>query len=557
MGCRIVAKKFGEVVVELGFAKKVDIEAALRVQKQKRMNLGEILTSYKVLTHEQVAQVLEHIGYERVNVNEYNINKSLFDDYHVDIDLLINNSTIPIELKDGILYIATNNPLNFPLFDQLKECYEAFNTEVYVDNKDAIDVKLKELFPTYAGDIIESVVVEDSEELEDDVLIEDVNVSDSPLVRKIDYIIYEAIKLGASDIHIEPQENSDTRVRLRLDGDLVEFTTIARKWKNHAVARVKILGKMDISKKREPQDGEFSFSFQGATFNIRVSTVPSIHGEKVVLRILGSSGQVINIEELGFLDNYEKVINKISKKQGIIVVTGPTGSGKTTTLASILKVRNKPNVNIMTIENPAEIRIKGITQVEASKNMDFAQILRAFLRQDPDIIMVGEVRDKESASIAVGASLTGHLLLTTMHTNNAIGVVTRLVDMGVEPYLVADALELVISQRLVKKICPYCKEPDEEGLASARKLYSDIFENVDILYKGKGCPKCNNRGFLSRLPVFEVLALDDNLRRLIAKGDLEAIKDTGAVKHIIYDGMEKAKLGLTTFKEVYENLYFA
>ena len=557
MRCKSVKKKFGEVVVELGFAKEVDIEAALRVQKQKRMNLGEILTSYKILTHEQVAQVLEQIGYKRVNMNEYTIDKSLFDDYHVDIDLLINNSTIPIEFKNGILFLATDNPLNYPLFDKLKECYQAFNTEVYVDSKDVIDVKLKELFPTYAGDIIESVVIEDSDELEDDALIEDVNVSDSPLVRKIDYIIYEAIKLGASDIHIEPQENNDTRVRLRLDGDLIEFTTIPKKWKSHAVARVKILAKMDISKKREPQDGEFSFSFQGTAFNMRVSSVPTIHGEKIVLRILGSSGQVINLEELGFLNNYEKIINKINKKQGIIVVTGPTGSGKTTTLASILKVRNKPNVNIMTIENPAEIRIEGISQVEVSKNMNFAQVLRAFLRQDPDIIMVGEVRDRESASIAVGASLTGHLLLTTMHTNNAIGVVTRLIDMGVEPYLVADALELIISQRLVKKICPYCKEVDNEGLNGARKLYANIFEDVDMLYKGKGCPKCNNRGFLSRLPVFEVLALDDNLRRLIAKGDIGAIKDTGAVKHIIYDGLEKVKLGLTTFKEVYENLYFA
>lgn len=545
---------FEDLLEEKGYVKKSDLDAVKRLQDNTDQSIQDILIKHSLITSEQIVDTYESMGYTKVNLEKERIENAIFEEYTVDIGMLLENGLMPISVSGEKLSIATMDPLNFYIFDKLKGIYGVKQVEVYIAEREKIEQYIKEKFPVYVED--ETDIDSELDEIDDEELLDDVNVSDSPLVKRIDFIISEAIRLGASDIHIEAQYKADTKVRIRIDGDLIEFATIPKMWKNHAIARVKILAKMDISKKREPQDGEFAFAYRGGNFNLRVNTVPTIYGEKVVLRVLGSKGDIVAIEKLNFLKHYESVKDKISKKQGIIVVTGPTGSGKTTTLASILDEKNKPDVNIMTIENPAEIRIPGINQVEVTKNMGFAKILRAFLRQDPDIIMVGEVRDKESAEIAIQASLTGHLLLTTMHTNSAIGVVTRLVDMGVEPYLVADALELVISQRLIKRSCPHCQEEDTEGLRIAKKMYPDTFYGIEKIYKNTGCEKCNNIGYYGRIPVFEILALDDELRRYVAKADVEGLKALNRVEPIIYDGLEKVKLGLTTFKEVQENLYF-
>ncbi|KKQ34246.1 MAG: Type IV-A pilus assembly ATPase PilB [candidate division WS6 bacterium GW2011_GWA2_37_6] len=391
-------------------------------------------------------------------------------------------------------------------------------------------------------------------------------------------VLEYAIKYKASDIHIEPREKK-IAVRFRIYGVLSEKLTIPRKLGNSIVSRIKILSNLQIDEKRVPQDGRFQVKSGNQLIDIRVSVMPTVYGEKIVMRLLEKGGGTMEIKDTGLRGPAYKIfIENLAKTQGIILVTGPTGSGKTQTLASSLKILNKPEVNIMTIEDPVEIRVDGVTQVQVNKAVEltFAKALRSFLRQDPDIMMVGEIRDTETAELATQAALTGHLVLSTLHTNSAAGALPRLLDMKVEPFLIASTVNLVMAQRLTRKICEYCKEayqvPVEvvkeihktlSGLRgfdlysyprNEEKLKENVEDDVVFLYKGKGCSKCNNTGYIGRIGIFEAMLITPKIGQLIMQQRSADEVERRAVEEgmitIKQDGFMKALEGVTTLEEV-------
>ncbi len=377
---------------------------------------------------------------------------------------------------------------------------------------------------------------------------------DAPIIRLINALLTEAIKADASDIHIEPFENRLV-VRMRVDGVLREVLEQKRALAPLIVSRIKVMAKLDIAEKRLPQDGRISLKVAGRAVDVRVSTLPSGHGERVVMRLLDKRAGRLDLEQLGMSERDLTVVNRmIHKPHGIILVTGPTGSGKTTTLYAALTRLNERSRNIMTVEDPIEYYLDGVnqTQVNPKVDMTFARGLRAILRQDPDVVMVGEIRDLETAEIAVQASLTGHLVLSTLHTNTAVGAVTRLRDMGVEPFLLSSTLLGVVAQRLVRLLCPHCKRPQPASHADCELLGVDPAE-PPILYHPVGCPECNHSGYRGRTGIYEVVEVDDTLRTMIHDGSSEQAMETHARRRgpsIRQDGVRRVLAGETTLEEV-------
>jgi type IV pilus assembly protein PilB len=378
---------------------------------------------------------------------------------------------------------------------------------------------------------------------------------DAPVVRLVNSIISQAIVEGASDIHIEPMEDS-VRVRYRIDGILHEKQRLSKKIQPGIIARFKIISNMDIAERRIPQDGRISLKFEGRPVDFRVSSLPSIFGEKIVLRILDKTSSIKPLEQLGFShENLEKFKHIIGQPYGMILISGPTGSGKTTTLYSILNTLNTPTKNIITVEDPVEYQLKGINQVQVNDKagLTFANALRAILRQDPNIILIGEIRDRETAQIAIEAALTGHLVLSTIHTNDSASIPTRLIDMGIEPFLVASSLIGATAQRLVRKICPKCKEPQTPSKEVLEHLGFRVDEGVTF-YKGAGCDNCNHTGYKGRVAISEILPITPEIQRLIlkqasSKEILTEAKRLG-MKTLLDDALMKAAEGVTTLEEV-------
>ena len=378
---------------------------------------------------------------------------------------------------------------------------------------------------------------------------------DSPTVRLVNQVLIKAVSVGASDIHFEPYEN-EVVVRLRMDGELHDYITIAPSKYSEVVSRIKVMANLNVAEKRIPQDGKFPIRVGDKEYDIRVSTVPTVFGERIVLRLLDRSGKLLTLEDLGLSkEDLKKVEELISRPYGIILVTGPTGAGKTTTLYAMLLKLKSPRKNIITIEDPVEYQIKGISQIQVNPKvgLTFAKGLRSVLRQDPDIIMVGEIRDTETAQIAVQSALTGHLVLSTLHTNDAPSAVTRLKDMEIEPFLIASALEGVIAQRLVRKVCPYCKEPYKPSKEELEKLGLNPSGDYTF-YKGKGCEHCLGTGYRGRIAIFEVLVFDEELKKLVVKTqDANEIRNLAVkkgFKTMLQDGIEKILKGITTSEEV-------
>ncbi|MFH1552643.1 MAG: GspE/PulE family protein [Candidatus Omnitrophota bacterium] len=380
----------------------------------------------------------------------------------------------------------------------------------------------------------------------------------APIVKIVNLVISEAVKKRASDIHVEPQEKS-LRIRYRVDGELHDAFDLPKKNQNAVIARLKIMSNLDITETRTPQDGRFRIKMERKEIDFRVSALPTVFGNKMVLRALDKSNLSVGLETLGFLPEPLADFKKaLSKPFGIILVTGPTGSGKSTTLYSVLSEMNVPEKNIITIEDPVEYQVAGITQIAARPEigLDFAGGLRALLRQSPDVIMVGEIRDFETADIAIKASLTGQMVLSTLHTNDAVGAITRLVNMGIEPFLVASSLVMACAQRLLRKICPHCKVDEEipkEVLKDIRKKYPEA-ASVDKFYKGKGCARCNGTGYLGRIGTLETLLVDDEIREMINKNtseeEMKEYLRSKGVKTIRDNAMRKFFKGWTTLEEV-------
>jgi type IV pilus assembly protein PilB len=511
--------KLGDLLVKSGVITLEQLGITLEIQKETRQKVGEILIDQGYVSSRQIVEVLEYqLGIPQVDLTKYNIDpeipKILTEDFSR------KNSVLPISKSGMILTVAMSDPLNIILINDL-EIITGYTIEPRIAEDKEIRLAIDNVFSkSTAEQAVEDVTKEFVALTEDDLdenILRDIN--NAPVVRLVNTIILQAANINASDIHIEPEENS-VRIRYRIDGDLLDIMRPAKQTQGAIITRIKIMAKLNIAERRIPQDGRIEMDIRGRDLDLRVSTLPTIYGEKVVIRMLDRSNFLKTSADLGFNDRDQKLFNDIIKsRNGMILVTGPTGSGKSTTMYAILKALNDSKKNIMTIEDPVEYRMSGITQsqVNFKAGFDFASGLRSMLRQDPDIIMVGEIRDQETAAIATRAAITGHLVLSTLHTNSAVSSIKRLMDMGVEPYLVASSTIAIIAQLLVKRICPHCSAP-YIPLESERELLHVPHNEVFELHRGIGCTVCRKTGYKGRTAVYELIKLDSDARELILAG---------------------------------------
>ncbi len=510
-------KKLGELLVDIGAINEKQLEEALNVSKTKGSVLGETLLELGYLDEKTLYKGLEyiyHIPY--VDLSNIDIDKNACS--MISETLAKKHDLIPIKKEGNVLSIVMFDPLNFYAIDDVKNSSGMQVSVAGIAPKRSISSSIDRY---YGGEIAEKAFEDLRKEysnlnLSDLSDISNSEVANAPVVRLINSILQRAIKSNASDVHIEPMENK-LKIRFRIDGQLQEVMTSSMAVHSAIVTRIKIMGQMDIAEKRIPQDGRVDTTVDNKQVDLRISILPTVYGEKIVIRILGGSSGILERSQLGFSENNNVLFDKITKSpNGIILVSGPTGSGKTTTLYSLLNELNKPNVNIITVEDPVEYKLEGINQVQVNMKagLTFASGLRSILRQDPDIIMIGEIRDVETAEIAIRASITGHLVLSTIHTNDAPSSVTRLVDMGIESFLVASSLVGVVAQRLVRNICPRCK-------TAYRPSHSEMLmlnmKEPESLYKGEGCPYCNYSGYKGRSGIHEILAVTKEIRELISR----------------------------------------
>jgi general secretion pathway protein E len=472
---------------------------------------------------------------------------------------VLDNKFIPVEFKNNVFKVIMASPDNEDTINALKVSLRA-DVVVYSSDAQAIDEYLTRYYGQESQNInriIEDIGAGDIEIVKDE---EDIGhlkdlASEAPIIKLVNTLITRAVESRASDIHIEPFED-ELRVRYRIDGILHDIESLPKKLQPAIVSRVKIMAKLNIAERRLPQDGRIRLKVSDTEIDIRVSTIPVIYGESVVMRILRKEGIVIDLELLGFSsDTLSGFISLIKKPNGIILVTGPTGSGKTTTLYGALDKINSPDKKIITVEDPVEYQLKGINQIHVKPQigLNFANTLRHIVRQDPDVIMIGEIRDLETAEIAIQSSLTGHLVFSTLHTNDAPSSITRLLDMGVENFLLSSTVRGILAQRLVRVICPKCKKEDESSVEIPELSSPGIISEIRGFY-GRGCDYCAGTGFYGRTGIFELLIIDDDIRKLVLRSaDSNQIREAGkqkGMKTLLEDGIEKVRTGMTTASEV-------
>ncbi|MFT6765779.1 MAG: type II secretion system protein E [Alteromonas naphthalenivorans] len=477
----------------------------------------------------------------------------------VPLKFLRENMVIPIK-HQGIA-LVTANPTDFQPIDELQLLFGSDITILISTPKIILDA-LNHYYPLEGTD----EMMEDLEKDSDvgDLTFADIDerdilssANDAPIIKLVNYILFQADKLDASDVHIEPEEK-EIRVRFRVDGRMHQFMTVPKRMEGAVASRIKIMSSLDIAEKRKPQDGRIEIRIGDKRIDLRVSFLPAVHGESIVMRLLDKDKGFSELDKLGLSErDYKIVLKSIARPNGIFLVSGPTGSGKTTTLYSILSRINVPTVNIITVENPVEYQLPGITQVQVNPKVDltFSSSLRSILRQDPDIVMIGETRDQETAQIAIQAALTGHLVLTTIHTNDAPSIITRLIDMGIEPFLIASSIVAGMAQRLVRKLDPACKEAYKPSAEVLKSLGMNPTKNKDVtFYKPKGCKDCNMMGYKGRLPIFEVMDMTDAVAQLTMKRaptlDIRKQAKKDGMTYLIDDGIAKIKAGLTSVEEV-------
>ncbi|MGI1691897.1 type II secretion system ATPase GspE [Thermoanaerobacter uzonensis] len=553
-------KKLGELLVEVGLITEEQLKHAIEIQNKTGEKLGKVLIKLGYVTENQILEALEfQLGIPHVDLQKYYIDPEVAK--LIPEAVAKRYTIIPIKKdEDGIL-VAMADPLNIFAIDDVKILTKQ-NVKPLIASESSI---LKAIDRIYGREQAEKAVQDFKKEFQSEPVNELPNeileeVQNAPAVRFVNSIIEQAIKNRASDIHIEPTEK-DLRIRFRIDGQLTEAMRTIKSTHAPVVTRVKIMANMNIAERRLPQDGRFEFVSNEKNIDVRVSSLPTVFGEKLVLRLLDKENFVMTKEQLGFDEKDVALFDKLIKRpHGIVLLTGPTGSGKTTTLYAMLKELNKPNINIITVEDPVEYSIEGINQVQVNEKagLTFATALRSILRQDPDVVMIGEIRDTETAEIAIRSAITGHLVLSTLHTNDAAGAVTRLIDMGIEPYLVSSAVVGVIAQRLARKICDNCKI-SYKASESEKKILG-LEEKEDItLYRGKGCPVCNKTGYRGRIPIYEIMTITSDIRELInSKASSDVIKEQ-AVKNGMKTLRESAKKlaleGKTTIDEMLRLTY--
>jgi type IV pilus assembly protein PilB len=557
-------KRLGELLIDNKIISKEQLLAGLKCQKDTGIRLGEALQATGAIKDEEIITefLARQLECEKLSLRELELDASVV--HLIPPDVAFKFNIIAIHKTSRMLTVAISDPKNLFALDAVKfltGCSVKPVIAATQEIKDAIKLNYAaedEPIDNVLSDINNEefeVLAQEKEEEVDDISNA---VSDAPVVKLVNHLIMESVKKNASDIHIESYQRV-LRCRCRVDGSLIEVSNLPYRLKPSIISRIKIMANLDISEKRLPQDGRIKIKAGVDTIDIRVSCVPTIYGEKVVMRILNASNLVLNIEKLGVPEpGRSQIIETMHAPYGMFLVTGPTGSGKTTTLYSALCMLNQPDVNIMTAEDPVEYNIDGINQVNVSSDigLTFAAALRSFLRQDPDIILVGEIRDLETAEIAIKAALTGHLVFSTLHTNNSTATIARLVDMGIEPFLVASSVKIIVAQRLVRKICSNCKEPLPKNTAELTKMLgikSEVADKITI-YKGKGCTLCNGSGYKGRCGLYEVLPMTPEVQELIIKRssplDIERLAIQQGMKSLRVAAIERLAEGMTTLEEI-------
>jgi general secretion pathway protein E len=556
-------RKLGQILQEqVGFDLE-KIDDALETQRERGGRIGEVLISMKMVNTNDVAHALgAQLSLPVMDeIDVSGVDPELVG--RIPINFAKQQLVLPLSQNGDEVVVAVADPLNTFALDDVRVLLGHVIKPVLAEPQTILD-GINKIYDRATGEA--EALVDDLEETDLDSLAQELeepedllDASDeAPIIRLVNSLLFQAVKERCSDVHIEPMER-DISVRFRRDGILYEILRTPKRFQSSITSRVKIMGGLNIAEKRLPQDGRIRIKIAGKDIDIRLSTVPTVQGERVVMRLLDKTAVLLDLNELGMNEGNLRYMNQmIRRSHGIILVTGPTGSGKTTTLYAALTKINTPEINILTVEDPVEYQLPGIGQIHVNEKIDltFANVLRSFLRQDPDVIMVGEIRDVATAEIAIQASLTGHLVFSTVHTNDASGAVTRLVDMGVEPFLVASSLVAILAQRLVRTICPHCREKVKPTAEEWGKLgLRDNGNRVpDFVYKAVGCPKCFKTGYLGRLGIYELLVLDDEIRQQVLKNvDSNTIKRSAMSKGMLTlreDGADKIARGITTMEEV-------
>jgi len=548
-------RHLGMLLMEGGLLTAEQLEVAIGSQQQSGLPLGQVLIEQGVLSEAQLVKALgEQIGVEYVDLGETGVDAAAVA---VIPEYLIRRYTLlPVAFEDDArLVVAMADPANVLAIDDLRAVsgYEIVpKVATRTDLEEAI--RRQTSFNDSVSDLAELAAEETEPE---DLEGMSVAAEDAPVVKLVNTIVTRAVNERASDIHLEPGEK-ELRIRFRIDGVLHDVMAAPRSIANAVVSRVKIMADLNIAERRVPQDGRISLRVAGRPIDLRAATLPAIFGEKVVLRILDKSAGVAELEDLGFMDyNLGRYESAYTKPYGAILVTGPTGSGKTTTLYSTLGILNRPEVNIITVEDPVEYRMAGITQVQVNRKagLMFATALKSILRADPDIVLIGEVRDSETARIAVESALTGHLVLTTLHTNDAPSSIGRILDMGVEPFLVSSSIDAVLAQRLARRLCDRCRVPYQAERSALETIGWQPEWGFDIdLYRAGGCASCSQTGFKGRISINEVMLVNEQIQHLVverASADrISVAAQEEGMRTLREDGLEKVRMGLTSVEEI-------
>ncbi len=563
-------RKLGEMLIEAGLLSQNDIAARLAEQQKSGMKLGQYLIKSGAVSEEDILALVSHqTGIERYHSEQHPYDVSV--ESLVSLATVVENRVIPVNRKGArLLVVATPDPMNIDALDSI-EIQTGLEVEPLICTEQEFEALCYAIYGSAAVDGASKQMTDGSEFLEDDSYdynegdeqqdMPDVSVDslqemadEAPVIRLVNSILSQAVRDKASDVHISPEKNY-VQLRFRVDGKLREIPAPPKKYFLPIISRIKILGNMDIAMSLIPQDGRFSFKFEDREVHVRASSLPTIYGENMILRLLIRENKALEIEDLGIQGaDRDKILRAIEMPHGMILSTGPTGSGKSTSLYAVLRRINKPEINIITLEDPVEYRIAKIRQVQLNPKagMTFASGLRSILRQDPDVVMVGEIRDQETANIAVQAAMTGHLLLSTLHTNDSAGAITRLIEMGIEPFLVASTLVVSIAQRLIRRICEHCKEPYDPPIEAIKCM--GIEPGNHVFYRGRGCPRCNQVGYSGRVGLFEVLYLDPMIQEMIMQRasskeiTREAVR-AGTLRTLRDDAASKVLAGVTSIEE--------
>ncbi len=549
--------RFGERLIQLGKIKASDLERALRAQAEINQPLGNVLVRLGMLTEQEVVVVLSrHINKPLALSGDYP--ETAVDDLDISINYMRSSEMLPLYEQDGELHVAMSDPTNEFAISALQMATSR-SIKPYLGMPSEIRANIERLYSAVeaGGSSDEFEITSHNDDADDIEHLKDM-ASEAPVIKIVNQIMTQAMSMRASDIHVEPFENL-LKVRYRIDGVIHEVDSPPANMTAAVLSRIKLMARLNIAERRLPQDGRIQLKAQGKEIDMRVSTVPTMHGESVVMRLLDKNSVNLDLAALGFSpENFERLQNELKAPHGVVLVTGPTGSGKTTTLYSALTQMNTPECKVLTVEDPVEYELEGINQIQANPKigLTFSDALRSIVRQDPDIIMIGEMRDVETARIAVQSALTGHLVLSTLHTNDAASAVTRLMDMGIEDYLITSTVNGVLAQRLVRRLCPQCREPkpvlEEMDKEIGLRQYQP--EGQLRLWHARGCKACGQTGYKGRSAIHEMLVMNDEIRKRVLQH-----ADAGVIQHearrngmrtMYEDGLLKALQGVTTLEEV-------